>query len=89
LIRIDPGGRSETVTSPDRAISVHVAGGTGHLLLGTADEMRGSAPPALAARAGDLFLIAPHAHYAFVNDANGRDAFIVAEHRISPDVAFV
>jgi hypothetical protein len=87
LIRIDPGGKSDVVSSPDRAISVHVAGGTGQLLLGTADELRSSAAPALAARAGDLFLIAPRAHYAFVND--GRDALIVAEHRISPDVAFV
>jgi mannose-6-phosphate isomerase-like protein (cupin superfamily) len=87
LIRIDPGGRSETVSSPDRAISVHVAGGTGQLLLGTADELRGGSPPALPARAGDLFLVAPHAHYAFVNE--GRDPLVVAEHRISPAVAFV
>jgi len=87
LIQIDPAGKSDIVSSPDRAISVHIAGGTGQLLLGTADEMRGGAPPALAARAGDLFLIAPHAHYAFVNDGN--IPLIVAEHRIAPDVAFV
>lgn len=87
LIRIERGGQSEVVSSPDRAISVHVASGTGQLLLGTADEMRGASPPALAARAGDLFLIAPGAHYAFVND--GRAPLVVAEHRISPSVAFV
>ena len=87
VIRIEPGGQSEVVRSPDRAISVHVASGSGQLLLGTADEMSESTPPRLAARAGDLFLIAPHAHYAFVND--GDAAFVVAEHRIPPSVAFV
>jgi len=87
LIQIDPGGRSDVVSSPDRAISVHVASGTGQILLGTSDEMRASPKPALAARAGDLLLIAPRAHYAFVND--GSDPLIVAEHRIAPDVAFV
>lgn len=87
LIRIEPGGQSEVVHSPDRAISVHVAGGTGQLLLGTADEMGGSIAPRIAVRAGDLFLIAPHAHYAFLNDGNA--ALVVAEHRIPPSVAFV
>jgi mannose-6-phosphate isomerase-like protein (cupin superfamily) len=87
LIRIEVGGQSEVVSSPDRATSVHVANGTGQLLIGTADEMRGASPPAIAARAGDLFLIAPHAHYAFVN--SGDAPLVVAEHRISPDVAFV
>jgi mannose-6-phosphate isomerase-like protein (cupin superfamily) len=87
LIRIDAGGQSAVVSSPDRAIAVHVASGAGQLLLGTAGEMRGSSPPALAARAGDLFLIAPHAHYAFANRSNA--PLVVAEHRISPAVAFV
>jgi mannose-6-phosphate isomerase-like protein (cupin superfamily) len=87
LIRIEAGGKSEVVSSPDRAISVHVASGTGQLLLGTADEIHGAPPPAIAARAGDLFLIAPHAHYAFVN--GGATPLVVAEHRISPAVAFV
>ena len=49
--------------------------------------MRASSPPAMAARAGDLFLIAPHAHYAFLN--SGNTPLVVAEHRIAPDVAFV
>jgi len=87
LLRIDVGGKTAIVSSPDRAISVHVASGAGQLLLGTADEMGGAKPPAIAARAGDLFLIAPRAHYAFVN--SGDAALVVAEHRISPDVAFV
>ena len=87
LIRIQPGGQTEVVSSPDRAISVHVSGGSGHLLLGTADEMHSPAPPRLAARAGDLFLIAPHAHYAFLND--GDTTLVVAEHRIPPSIAFV
>jgi hypothetical protein len=90
LLRIDAGGRTDVVSSPDRAIAIHVANGAGQLLLGTAAEMRGTSPPgppALAARAGDLFLIAPHAHYAFVNDTDA--ALVVAEHRIAPSVAFV
>jgi hypothetical protein len=49
--------------------------------------MRSSSPPRIAARAGDLFLIAPHAHYAFHN--SGGASLVVAEHRISPAVAFV
>jgi hypothetical protein len=87
LIQIDPGAHSDVVSSPDRAISVHIAGGAGQLLLGTAAELRGSSPPSLAARQGDLFLIAPHAHYAFAN--TGDAPLIVAEHRIAPAVAFV
>jgi mannose-6-phosphate isomerase-like protein (cupin superfamily) len=41
----------------------------------------------LPAKAGDLFLIAPGAHYAFVNDGAG--PLVVAEHRIPPAIAFV
>jgi mannose-6-phosphate isomerase-like protein (cupin superfamily) len=87
LIQVDPGQRTEVATSPDRAISVHVASGSGQVLLGAAEEMRAASPPALAARAGDLFLIAPHAHYAFHN--TGHTPLTVAEHRIAPSVAFV
>lgn len=87
VIRVAPGGRTEVVSSPDRAISVHVANGAGQLLLGAADEIRAASLPGLPARAGDLFLVPPHAHYAFLND--GADPLVVAEHRISPAVAFV
>jgi hypothetical protein len=87
LLRVDAGGQTDVVSSPDRAIAVHVASGAGQLLLGTAAEMRGTSPPAIPARAGNLFLIAPHAHYAFLND--GDAALVVAEHRIAPSVAFV
>ena len=86
LIEVEAGGQTEVVSSPDRAISVHIASGTGRLLLGTADELHASRP-AIAGRAGDLFLIAPHAHYAFAND--GAAPLVVAEHRIAPAVAFV
>ena len=87
LIDVEAGRQTEVVSSPDRAISIHVAGGTGQLLLGTAHEMHASSPPAIAVRGGDLFLIAPRAHYAFVNDGEG--PLVVAEHRIAPAVAFV
>jgi hypothetical protein len=87
LIRVDPGGQTAVVSSPDRAISVHVASGGGEVLLGTAEEMRLASPPRLPARAGDLFLIAPHAQYAFHN--SGDADLVVAEHRIAPAVAFV
>ncbi len=73
--------------SPDRATSLHIASGSGQLLLGVADEVRRATPPALAASAGDLFLVAPGAHYGFVND--GAAPLVVAEHRIDPSVAFV
>ena len=86
LIEVEAGGHTEVVSSPDRAISVHIASGTGRLLLGTADELHASRP-AIGARAGDLFLIAPHAHYAFASD--GAAPLVVAEHRIAPAVAFV
>ncbi len=86
LIEVEAGGQTEVVSSPDRAISVHIASGTGRLLLGTAEELHASRP-AIAGRAGDLFLIAPHAHYAFAND--GAAPLVVAEHRIAPAVAFV
>ena len=80
-------GKSAVMSHPDRATSVHIAEGSGQLLLGTAAEVNRPMPPALPASTGDLFLIAPGAHYAFVNDGTG--PLIVAEHRIPPDVAFV
>jgi hypothetical protein len=87
LFRIDAGGHGDTSTVPDRATCLHVAAGSGQLLLGSADELRRSSPPSLAATAGDLFLIAPGAHYAIVNDTS--QPLAVARHEISPDVAFV
>ena len=61
--------------------------GAGRLVLGDAAEVRRSSPPALAARAGDLFFVAPGAHYGFIND--GAAPLTVAEHRIPVAVAFV
>ncbi len=89
LFRIGAGGQTETQTASiaGRATSLHVATGSGRLLLGTADELRRSSPPALNATSGDLFLVAPGAHYALVND--GGAPFVVARHEIPPEVAFV
>lgn len=86
-LRFEPGAQGEVTTDAQRAASIHVASGSGQLVLGTADEVRQSSPPALAARAGDLFLIPPRAHYFFVN--SGSEPLVVAEHRIESDVAFV
>jgi hypothetical protein len=85
--RLVSGASSELTSDAGRATSVHIAAGSGQLILGTADEVRRTTPPALAARAGDLFLIAPGAHYGFVND--GPMPLVVAEHSIEPAVAFV
>jgi mannose-6-phosphate isomerase-like protein (cupin superfamily) len=87
VFRIEPGARSATSTIPDRATCLHVATGSGRLLLGTQEELRRASPPALNAKAGDLFLVAPGAHYAIVNDT--RQPLVVARHEIPPDVAFV
>lgn len=70
-----------------RATSLHIASGSGQLILGTSDEIRKTTPPTLPAHAGDLFLVAPGAHYGFVND--GAQPLVVAEHSIEPAVAFV
>lgn len=85
--RIDPGAESDLSMDPERATSLHVVGGTGRLVLGEAAEVQRSSPPALAARGGDLFFVAPGAHYGFVNDA--ATPLTVAEHRIPLAVAFV
>jgi len=85
--RFEPGARSDVMSDAERAASIHIASGTGQLVLGTPDEVRRASPPMLAARAGDLFLIPPAAHYFFVNDTPA--PLVVAEHRIDPDVAFV
>jgi uncharacterized RmlC-like cupin family protein len=87
VFRIEPGARTATSTIADRATCLHVATGSGRLVLGTQDELRSASPPALNAKAGDLFLVAPGAHYAIVNDT--RQPLVVARHEISPDVAFV
>ena len=87
VFRIEPGTHSETSTISDRATCLHVATGSGRLLLGTQEELRRTSPPALHAKAGDLFLIAPGAHYALINDV--RQPLVVARHEIPPEVAFV
>jgi mannose-6-phosphate isomerase-like protein (cupin superfamily) len=86
-LRLDSGASSDIRSEAGRATSIHIASGSGQLILGTADEIRRTMPPALAARAGDLFLVAPGAHYRFVNDAER--PLVVAEHSIEPSVAFV
>lgn len=84
---VDSGASSEITSAAGRATSLHVASGSGQLILGTPDEIRKTTPPTLPARAGDLFLVAPGAHYGFVND--GAQPLVVAEHSIEPVVAFV
>jgi mannose-6-phosphate isomerase-like protein (cupin superfamily) len=87
VFRISPGSQADIASVTDRATSLHVANGSGQLLLGTAEELRRSSPPSLRAAAGDLFLIAPGAQYALVNDS--AKPLVVARHEIPPDVAFV
>jgi mannose-6-phosphate isomerase-like protein (cupin superfamily) len=86
-LRLDSGGSSDNRSEAGRATSIHIASGSGQLILGTADEVRSATPPALAAHAGDLLLVAPGAHYRFIND--GARPLVVAEHSIDPSVAFV
>jgi len=85
--RFSPGAVSSLVSDPKRAASLHVVSGSGRLVLGDAAEVKRSSPPTLAATAGDLFFVAPGAHYGFVNDRT--EPLIVAEHLIPTDVAFV
>jgi hypothetical protein len=86
-LRFEPGAVSDVAADPGRATCLHVVGGTGRLVLGDGAEVRRSSPPTLAAQAGDLFFLAPAAHYGFVND--GTMPLTVAEHRIPLAVAFV
>jgi uncharacterized RmlC-like cupin family protein len=86
-LTLDSGASSDIASAAGRATSIHIASGSGQLILGTSNEIRGATPPALVARAGDLFLVAPGAHYGFVND--GTAPLVVAEHSIEPAVAFV
>ena len=85
--RIDGGAVSDVWSDPDRAVSLHVVEGAGRLLLGDARELRQLSPNALTATAGDLFLIAPGAHYGFANE--GSAPLVVAEHRILAATAFI
>jgi quercetin dioxygenase-like cupin family protein len=85
--RFEPGATSDLSADPERAACLHVTGGAGRLVLGDAAEVRRTTPPTLAARAGDLFFLAPGAHYGFVND--GATPLTIAEHRIPPAVAFI
>jgi hypothetical protein len=85
--RFDKGAASGIMTDAQRAICLHVATGSGRLVLGDASEVHRVSPPTLVAHAGDLFLVAPGSHYGFVND--GDTPLTVAEHRIQASVAFV
>jgi mannose-6-phosphate isomerase-like protein (cupin superfamily) len=85
--RFAAGAVSEVGADSRRAASVHIVSGSGRLILGDAVEMRRTSPPTLEARAGDLFFIAPGAHYGFLNDRT--EPLVVAEHRIPHKIAFV
>jgi oxalate decarboxylase/phosphoglucose isomerase-like protein (cupin superfamily) len=85
--RFDEGAEGDISVDPVRATSLHVVRGSGRLVLGEASEVARPSPPALAARAGDLFFVTPGAYYRFIND--GGEPLTVAEHRIPADVAFV
>jgi mannose-6-phosphate isomerase-like protein (cupin superfamily) len=87
VYRLDAGAVTEPSVDANRATSLHIVSGSGRLVLGDAAEVRRSSPPTLDARAGDLFFIAPGAHYGFVNDHTA--PLIVAEHRIPHETAFV
>jgi mannose-6-phosphate isomerase-like protein (cupin superfamily) len=86
-LRFDAGASSDITSDARCATSLHIVSGSGQVILGAADEVRCATPPALSASAGDLFLVAPGAHYGFVND--GAMPLVVAEHRIDPTIAFV
>jgi uncharacterized RmlC-like cupin family protein len=85
--RLDAGAASGISVDRVRATSLHVVRGSGRLVLGEASEVARPSPPTLAARAGDLFFVAPGAYYGFINDDG--EPLTVAEHRIPADVAFV
>jgi hypothetical protein len=85
--RYEAGATSGIMSDAGQTTCLHIAHGSGQVLLGTADELRRVSPPAIAVKAGNLLLIPPGAHYAFVND--GASAMGVAEHRIDASTAFV
>ena len=85
--RIDAGQSGAIGTDAGRAACLHIVEGAGQVILGDAAEVRRASPPALKAEKGELLLIPPGAHYGFVND--GREPFVVAEHRIPISVAFI
>jgi hypothetical protein len=85
--RFHPGAVSETRCDSARATSLHVVHGSGRLVLGDAAEIQTASPPTLAARAGDLFFVAPGGCWRFIND--GRAPLTVAEHNIPADIAFI
>ena len=85
--RFGAGAVSQIGADSARAASLHIVSGSGRIVLGDAAEMRRTSPPTLPARAGDLFFIAPGAHFGFVNEHT--DPLVVAEHRIPHEIAFV
>ena len=87
LLQCDKGGASEVMADPERAACLHVVEGSGRLLLGEAGELRRVSPPAIAMTAGDVFFVAPGAHYGLVNE--GDTPLRVSEQRIPWSTAFV
>ncbi len=87
LREYDTGAVSDVVTDRERATCLHIVEGAGQLVLGEAREVRRVSPPTIAAGAGDLLLIAPGAHYGFIND--GDTPLLVSEQRIPPSTALI
>ena len=84
---VEPIARTDLFRSGEDAVSLYVTSGSGALVLCDASEARAARPPALPARQGDLFLVAPGARYGLVADQG--QPMAVSEHKLPPAVAFV
>jgi hypothetical protein len=84
---LERGAASQLTSDPERTTCLHIVGGQGRLLVGREEEMRRTSPPSISATKGDLFLVAPGAHFGYANE--GPDTLRIAEHRIAVSTAFV
>src|SRR5260370_1722710 len=85
--RIESGCNTEMRRSGTAAAVIRVFSGRGTLWLADDSELGRLDDAAIAASAGDVFLIPPTASYAFRND--GPQPLTYSEHQIYPKVAFV
>ncbi len=83
---IERGESTDPMQDDQRAAGLYVSAGTGRIMMGDWCEIQRDTPPSISIRAGDLLMVPPGIHYAFVND--GHEPVEVSEQRIPLSVAF-
>ena len=84
---IDPGKTSALQIDHERAASIYIAEGVGHVIIADNIEVACTTPPSISVAAGNLLMVPAGIYYGFVSEAYC--PLKLSEQKISFDVAFL